>query len=613
MVTAGALGRAHPSAGQSGGRISLSSLKGVSMNLHAGRLRRLGSATAVGAVITGGLALGIPAAAHAVDEVPVFSHTIDLSETRATGHNEFRTDGSGVRVWTEGNTSTDKAAGYFDVNKTLASVGEPSMSWAPNGAQTLKPSVQLKTDFNGDGSIDGILVGEPTYVDGSVLYGNDWWLSNGSAQFVKDAAPSHIGGSGSDNHGTLDQWRAAFANAKVIQGGWSLGSGVKGDGVIQAIVIGGQPYFFVKSADPTTVTKYKNDVDLSESRAKGHNVFRELGGVRVTTDPSDCLDPNPAGGVYCANKAAGYFPTPLALNAAGEPSMDYVQYSGTKPSVQLVTDFDNNGTPDGILVGETIYGHDWWVPDSAAAFVKTGAPQHGGGFGSTNHGTLPEWRAAFPNAKILFSGWSLGSGAVGDGVINAITLGLTKYAFSGLNRAPVAPNLAASTPAGTSVQVTLAASDPDGDSLTYTSTDGTVVGNKLTYAAPADSVGTKVLAYKVTDSKGASTNGTVTVTVTKASSATSLKLSPGKITTKSKHIRGKVAVTSTGKVAGGTVDLFDGNTKIGTGVLDASGNVKIAVTSMLSKGKHTISAVFAGTGSSATSTASVVVKVTSKK
>ena len=294
--------------------------------------------------------------------------------------------------------------------------------------------------------------------------------------------------------------------------------------------------------------------------------------------------------------------------------MDYVHYSGSKPSVQLVTDFNNDGTADGILVGETIYGRDWWL--SAAAprrSSRTGAPQHGGGFGSDNHGTLPEWRAAFPNAKILHVGWSLGSGAVGDGVINAITVGLTKYTFSGLNRAPVAPNLAATTPAGTSVQVTLTATDPDGDTLTFTSTDGTVAGNKLTYAAPADAAGPKVLAYKVTDSKGASTNGSVTVTVTKASSTTKLKVSPGKITTKSKHIRGKVDVTSTGALTGGTVDLYDGTTKIGTGVLDAAGHVKIAVTAKLSKGKHTIKAVFAGTGSTATSQASVIVKVKNKK
>ena len=76
--------------------------------------------------------------------------------------------------------------------------------------------------------------------------------------------------------------------------------------------------------------------------------------------------------------------------------------------------------------------------------------------------------------------------------------------------------------------MTLTATDPDGDSLTFTSTDGTVAGNKLTYAAPADAAGTKVLAYKVTDSNGASTNGTVTVTFTKASSTTKLRSAPAR-------------------------------------------------------------------------------------
>lgn len=532
----------------------------------------------------------------------MFSHTIDLSETRATGHNDFRADGSGVHVWTEGNAPTDKAAGYFDAHATLASIGEPTMTWTSTGTNTLRPGMQLKVDFDNNGTIDGTLVGEPTFADGSPLYGNEWWLNNSAAQFVKDAAPATGGGFGTPWHGTLAQWRTAFSNADVIQAGWSLGSGVKGDGVIQAFVLGGQPYYFVKSATPNTVVKFKSDVDFSETRTGGHNDFRELGGVRVHTDSDTPQD-----------KAAGYFPAPTALKDAGEPSMDHTYYSGGKPSIQLVTDFDGNGTPDGILVGETVYGHDWWLSNGSAQVVKDGAPSHVGGSGSANHGLLSEWRANFPNAKILNVGWSLGSGVQGDGVINSITVGTTMFTFSGANRAPVASNLAASTPAGTSVQVTLTATDPDGDSLTFTSTDGTVAGNKLTYAAPADAAGSKVLAYKVTDSKGASTNGTVTVNVTKASSATTLKVSPGKITTKSKHIRGKVAVTSTGKVAGGTVDLFDGDTKIGTGVLDASGNVKIAVTSQLSKGKHTIKAVFAGTGSTATSVASVVVKVKNKK
>jgi hypothetical protein len=389
----------------------------------------------------------------------------------------------------------------------------------------------------------------------------------------------------------------------------------------------------------------------------------------------------------------------MALSNAGEPSMDHVRYSGAKPSVQLVTDFNNDGTPDGILVGETVYGRDWWVPGSAAQFVKDGAPSHTGGSGSENHGTLPEWRAAFPDAKILMAGWSLGSGVEGDGVINAITVGQTRYTFSGANRAPVAAdltanaesgqtihvtlsasdpdgdtvsfsssdpgvsvagdqltyttpnpfagtkvlhytasdtnggsdegtvtvtitqanrapdaaNLAATTTSGATVQVTLAATDPDGDTLTYSSPDGTVAGNKLSYTAPKDFSGSKVLAYRATDPDGLFDQGTVTVTVNKAASTTTLTVNPRKLTTKSHHVRAKVTVTSAGAVAGGTVDLFDGETKVGTGIVDANGFVKIAVTSKLSKGKHTFEAVFAGTNGSATSNASVVVKVKKAK
>ncbi len=102
-----------------------------------------------------------------------------------------------------------------------------------------------------------------------MLYGNDWWLSNGSAQFVKDAAPSHAGGSGSDNHGTLDQWRATFPNAKVIEAGWSLGSGVKGDGMISRISLGEDRYYFDVAGSPMTQTVYRSQVDVSRDSRQG--------------------------------------------------------------------------------------------------------------------------------------------------------------------------------------------------------------------------------------------------------------------------------------------------------------------------------------------------------
>ena len=158
-----------------------------------------------------------------------------LSDTRATGHYEVQ--GTGLHISTEGTTSTDKVAEYVATATSLASVGEPKLNYT-NTTSAGVPGFQLVVDFDNDGTADGILVGEPG------VYGNDWWLSNGSKQFVKDAAPSHAAGFGSVNHGTLDQWRTAFPAATVRAFGFSLGSGVKGDGVLNSIDFAGTTYTF---------------------------------------------------------------------------------------------------------------------------------------------------------------------------------------------------------------------------------------------------------------------------------------------------------------------------------------------------------------------------------
>jgi hypothetical protein len=165
-----------------------------------------------------------------------------LSDTRATGH--YTVQGTGLHVWTDGSTSTDKVAEYVAAAAPLAEIGEPSLDYTPTSGTT-PPGFQLIVDFDDDGSGDGILVGEPTF------YGNDWWATNGSKTFVKAAAPSHTGGSGSANHGTLDQWRVAFPNAQVLAFGFSLGSGVQGDGVINAIEFDGTRYTFAAAVTLT--------------------------------------------------------------------------------------------------------------------------------------------------------------------------------------------------------------------------------------------------------------------------------------------------------------------------------------------------------------------------
>lgn len=166
------------------------------------------------------------------------STTIDhngwnFSETGKTGHNYYVADG--LHVYTEGKTSTDKAAGYHAISVPLAGVGTPSIDLTNSGSST--PGIQLLVDFNNDGVVDGVLVGESAY-------GADWWLSNRSAQFAKDGAPSYSGGFGSINHGTLNAWLAKFPTARVLGFGYDLGSGVHGDLVIHLITVGCNLYHF---------------------------------------------------------------------------------------------------------------------------------------------------------------------------------------------------------------------------------------------------------------------------------------------------------------------------------------------------------------------------------
>lgn len=201
--------------------------------MHARAFGRLGAALAGLAVTTMAFAGTAQAAGTGTIMVP---GDMNFSETRATGH--YEVDGSSLHIWTEGNSTTDKVAGYVATSTPLAGLGASSLEYTTNDG-TIPPGYQLVVDFNNDGTSDGILVGED-------VYNGDWWASNGSAQFVKDSAPSHAGGSGSDNHGTLAQWTSVFPDAKVTAFGFSLGSGVFGDYQITAINFNGTRYTFAK-------------------------------------------------------------------------------------------------------------------------------------------------------------------------------------------------------------------------------------------------------------------------------------------------------------------------------------------------------------------------------
>ncbi|MDR6904460.1 hypothetical protein J2X63_000146 [Agromyces sp. 3263] len=180
----------------------------------------------------------------------------------------------------------------------------------------------------------------------------------------------------------------------------------------------------VLTACATTTSVVTTDLktwSLGETRATGHNELVD-GGLHIWTE-----------GTTTTDKAAGYFPTNLPLASLGtgtiDGSLDYTATTGPEPGLQLVVDFDANGTPDGVLVGEKVYGENWWLTGSSAPAVQALAPHTGGGNGSNWFGTAQEWLAAFPNAVVKAVGYSLGSGVSGDGVITKITLGCVEYTF----------------------------------------------------------------------------------------------------------------------------------------------------------------------------------------
>jgi len=175
---------------------------------------------------------------------------------------------------------------------------------------------------------------------------------------------------------------------------------------------------------PTYSSVHTTDLatwDLSETRATGHNELVE-GALKVWTE-----------GATSTDKAAGYYATDFPLKNLGTETiaqmLDYTADFGIAPGLQLVVDFDNNGTPDSILVGEAVYGNSWWAANSSAQFVKDGSPNTGGGYGSSWYGTANEWLGAFPDARVKAIGYSVGSGVHASGAINQITIGCTEYTF----------------------------------------------------------------------------------------------------------------------------------------------------------------------------------------
>ncbi|MCU1515071.1 MAG: hypothetical protein JWO10_2161 [Microbacteriaceae bacterium] len=173
---------------------------------------------------------------------------------------------------------------------------------------------------------------------------------------------------------------------------------------------------------------------FDETRTLGTNTYTAgtpTGGLTIETHNNTNTDPEAGAvgnGTPDQRKAAGYHATDVLLSAIGTPSIAYDQTSGSLPGINLTIDKDGDGGKDGNLVYEpTLFGADNWWSTQDLGVVSTKVipnPSYQKSFG-----TLNDFLASWPNAKVIAVGYSLGSGAVGEGVIHSITAGCVTYPF----------------------------------------------------------------------------------------------------------------------------------------------------------------------------------------
>lgn len=365
--------------------------------------------------------------------------------------------GSGA-IRFDADASTDYTTWTYDVQSTNANASSIDLHYSTKrlaGPSHAAASLALMIDRDGDfATEDGFYaIYEPVYnKTGSENFSawNTWnvtqsskfWYAAGYAPKPTEAV----------NYTPLSTLLAIYPNAKIQTVDLNFGTGNSGWSVLTDNIklIDGTIFDF----DPATIVACSTTSNVHSASLAGWDLSSTstdgsasnqvtASGLRVKTEAAG------------HRKAAGYYPVNFKLSNLGTDTISDVLTmtvnSGSQPGAQLVVDFDDNGTPDGILVGENVYGNNWWLSNSAAQFAKDGAPQTGGGNGSNWFGRASEWLNAFPTATVKAIGYSMGSGMTGDVTITKITAGCTTYTFG-----PIAPLVTITTPAEGSVVSTKA-------------------------------------------------------------------------------------------------------------------------------------------------------------
>ncbi len=163
---------------------------------------------------------------------------------------------------------------------------------------------------------------------------------------------------------------------------------------------------------------------FGESRSGGHHEY-VASGLHIWTDGSGSND-----------KSAGYVSTNFPLSQAGTTDLTYTNSSAqSAPGLQLTVSV--NGVPFGNLVSEPLFT-GWWSSHAVTGMPAGPNPSYQLSYGSLNDYLFAWAQQGVTNVQVEAVGYSLGSGAKGDGIVTAITAGCVNYAFTSRVYAPTA-------------------------------------------------------------------------------------------------------------------------------------------------------------------------------
>lgn len=242
----------------------------------------------------------------------------------------------------------------------------------------------------------------------------------GSVIVPADTAQIDYTVTGSGNQGTYKVTATATAPAVLKdypKGGWTFNLGTYAD--------------CTQACDTSSDGGKSTDLNANgwdfatETRSGGHYEYVETG-LRIYTDAADSN-----------GKSAGYKAVNFALEDAGVPSIDYENTSGgSAPGINL--SLEVNGKWIGNLVYEPLYPK-WWM-SKAVAGMPAGPFSY-----QKSYGTLDDFLFAYAQqgftgdeVKVVAVGYSLGSGAKGDGIVKSITANCVTYTFGAEKVGPTA-------------------------------------------------------------------------------------------------------------------------------------------------------------------------------